>query len=80
MFAQRGRKHWCYVLMNNGKSTKTYQLGDKLESIVDLTNIYRLERFFNLFTYSKQVKLCPNIVLLCYILSQYTYNVYNCDV
>ena len=51
-----------------GKSTKTYQLGDKLESIVDLTNIYRLERFFNLFTYSKQVKLCPNIVLLCYIL------------
>ena len=59
-----------------GKSTKTYQLGDKLESIVDLTNIYRLETFFNLFTYSKQVKLCPNIVLLCYILSQYTYNVY----
>ena len=59
-----------------GKSTKTYQLGDKLK----LTNIYRLERFFNLFTYSKQVKLCPNIVLFCYILSQYTYNVYNCDV
>ena len=46
------------------KSNKTYQLGDKLESIVDLTNVYRLERFFN------------PIYILIPILRQYTNNVY----
>ena len=34
MLVQGRRKHWWY-----GKSIKTYQLGDKLESIVNLTNI-----------------------------------------